>query len=121
MATVRYRQNNIARFSLSDGTEVIEHEEKAAVLWSSFKERLGVSNNNVVPEKILQLVQHVQNLEDLSARYTHEEIDKVVANLPADKAPGLDGFNGQFIKSCWHIIKTDFYRLFKDFQEGAIS
>jgi hypothetical protein len=121
MATVRYRQNNIARFSLSDGTEITEHDEKAAVLWSSFKERLGVSNNNVVPEEILQLVQHIQNLNELSAHFTNEEIDKVVASLPIDKAPGPDGFNGQFIKSCWHIIKMDFYNMCKDFQEGNIS
>jgi hypothetical protein len=41
MATVHYRHNNIARFTLPDGTEVTEHSEKATVLWSSFKQRLG--------------------------------------------------------------------------------
>ena len=27
--------------------------------------------------------------------------------MPSDKAPGPDGFNGKFYKSCWEIIKFD--------------
>ena len=32
-----------------------------------------------------------------------------------DKAPGPDGFNGMFLKKCWHIIKEDIYQLCDDF------
>ena len=35
--------------------------------------------------------------------------------MPADKAPGPDGFNGYFIKSCWETIKGYFYSLCFDF------
>ena len=41
--------------------------------------------------------------------------------MPVDKAPGPDGFNGQFLKSCWHIIKQDIYLLCKDFHEGKLN
>jgi hypothetical protein len=27
--------------------------------------------------------------------------------LPADKAPGLDGFTARFLQSCWDIIRSD--------------
>ena len=43
MATVRYRQNNIAKFILPDGREITEHNEKAALLFSAYKDRLGKS------------------------------------------------------------------------------
>jgi hypothetical protein len=40
MATVRYRKNSIARFTLSDGREVTEHTEKAEILWH-FPKQIG--------------------------------------------------------------------------------
>ena len=36
-----------------------------------------------------------------------EEVWNTIKDLPADKAPGLDGFTGRFYKSCWAIIKDD--------------
>jgi hypothetical protein len=41
--------------------------------------------------------------------------------MPADKSPGPDGFNGQFLKTCWHIIKEDIYGLCFDFYDGALN
>jgi hypothetical protein len=41
--------------------------------------------------------------------------------MPADKAPGPDGFNGVFIKKCWPIIKEDIYRLFMNFYDGRVN
>jgi hypothetical protein len=41
--------------------------------------------------------------------------------MPADKSPGPDGFNGQFLKTCWHIIKEDIYRLCFDFYDGTLN
>jgi hypothetical protein len=38
----------------------------------------------------------VDELEYLTRPFTNEEMDNVVAKIPPDKAPGLDGFNGLF-------------------------
>ena len=35
--------------------------------------------------------------------------------------PLKTGFNDCFLKSCWHIIKEDFYILCRDFYDGSIS
>ena len=43
------------------------------------------------------LIQPLQGLEVLSAPFTVEEIDQVVKSMTVDKAPGPDGFNGQFL------------------------
>jgi hypothetical protein len=58
------------------------------------------------------LITRVEGLEALSVPFTSQEIDKVIRLLPADKAPGPDGFNGLFLKVCWEIIKDDFYKFF---------
>lgn len=55
------------------------------------------------------IIQMVDRLEELSMPFTNSEIGEVVKNMPADRAPGPDGFSRHFIKSCWHIIKHDFY------------
>jgi hypothetical protein len=44
----------------------------------------------------------------------------VVKKIPIDKAPGPDGFNGCFLKTCWDIIAPEFYILLQDFAEGIV-
>jgi hypothetical protein len=36
-----------------------------------------------------------------------QEIEKVIKEMPSEKAPDLDGFIGSFYKKCWTIIKDD--------------
>ena len=45
-------------------------------------------------------------------------MDNIIKFMPLDKDPGPDGFNGKFLKKCWHLIKYDFYRLPLDLYEG---
>jgi hypothetical protein len=34
-----------------------------------------------------------------------EEIDDIFKNMPNDKSPGPDGFNGVFLNKCWPEVK----------------
>jgi hypothetical protein len=43
----------------------------------------------------------------LDRSFSEEEIRTTIAELPAEKAPGPDGFTGVFYKSCWGIIKNE--------------
>jgi hypothetical protein len=49
-----------------------------------------------------------------------EEINSIVKEMPTDRAPGPDGFNGLFMKKCWPIIKEDFVKLVNDFYNENI-
>ena len=44
----------------------------------------------------------------------------MIKSLPNDKSPGPDGFNNEFMKKCWPIIKHDFYKLCNDFFEESV-
>lgn len=49
------------------------------------------------------------NLRHLDDQFTIDEIETVAKEFPTDRAPGLDGFNGLFLRKFWNIIKQDFY------------
>ena len=81
----------------------------------AYKSRMGVSLNPQMHFDLQHLIQLDVDLSSLVEPFTIEEIDQVVKNMPADKAPGPDGFNGLFLKKCWPMIKEDFYKLCFDF------
>jgi hypothetical protein len=53
----------------------------------------------------LDMPQH--DLTGLDAPFPKEEVWKTLCSLPSNKAPGLDGFTGNFYKAWWAIIKSD--------------
>ncbi|XP_020168394.1 uncharacterized protein [Aegilops tauschii subsp. strangulata] len=71
--------------------------------------------------RFFRIIRRIEGLDQLSAPFTNEEIDAVIKEMPNDRAPGPDGFNGCFLKSCWQIIKTDFYKMCHDFQAGGLD
>jgi hypothetical protein len=121
MATIRYRKNLISSLAREDGSVALDHDEKAGLLWNSFRSRLGISVPISHAFDFSRYVARFDGLEALSTPFTHEEIDTVVAHMPSDKAPGPDGFSGLFIKVCWPIVKYDLYNLCQEFWEGSVN
>ena len=120
MATISHKKNFIVSLVKPDGTIISEHEQKAQLLWSAFKQRLGVSEFTSIAYDLSSLLnQH--NLEHLDENFSQNEIDMVIKGLPNSHAPGPDGFNGLFIKKCWDIIQNDFTRLLHDFSSQNID
>ena len=61
------------------------------------------------------------DLHDLDRPFSNEEIDDIINKMPNGKSPGPDGFNGLFMKKCWHIIKQYFYKFINDFYNEIVS
>jgi hypothetical protein len=121
MATERFRRNNIAMLRAEDGREVTDHHEMAGLLWSSYKARMGQSNGIDMQFDLSVLLRRVEGLDDLVLPFFKKEMDGVIQEMPADRAPGPDGFNGLFVKKCWPIIQNDFYRLASEFHAGKLN
>ena len=58
------------------------------------------------------------DLSILDEPFTEQEIWATIRFLPADRAPGPDGYTGQFYMTCWPIIKTDFLAAILTLQQG---
>jgi hypothetical protein len=104
--------------------DVSDHDGKAELLWSAFKERMGTSDNPTMHFNLSSLFgspEHSDILQALEAPFSDSEIDDIIKNLPNDKSHGPDGFNNEFIKSYWHIIGPDIKDLIKDFYSEKIS
>jgi hypothetical protein len=44
------------------------------------------------------LLEPIENLNYLEEPFLMEEIEKIIKDLPTDKSPGPDGFNGEFLE-----------------------
>jgi hypothetical protein len=119
-ATIKHRRNLISSLKDPNGVLQSNFHIKAHIIWEAFKDRLGTSDSPTMLFNLEELLHRAEGLDCLSAPFSHEEIDAMVANLPSDKSPGPDGFNTDFVKRCWAIIKQDFYRVCVNFQTGTI-
>jgi hypothetical protein len=61
------------------------------------------------------------NLAHIDEPFSDEEINTVIKEIPSDKSPRSDNFNGFFMKNCREAIKNDFKKLAHDFDEGNIN
>ena len=50
-----------------------------------------------------------------------QELLQTIKALPAEKAPGPDGFIGIFYKKCWEIIRHDLYEALMGFYNHKTS
>lgn len=119
-ATIRHRKNLVTFLEDSIGQLHSNHHVKASILWEAYKERLGQIEFEGMQLDLNEILIPTSDLSILEEPFSPEEIDNVVALLPGDKSPGPDGFNTDFIKRCWPIIKQDFYNLCNAFYEGDI-
>jgi len=51
---------------------------------------------------------------NLNRPVTKEEISEVLKEMWNGKAPSLDGFNVDFFKACWNIVKQDILNVVED-------
>ena len=82
---------------------------------------MGVSCQPQMQFDLPALINVNVDLNSLVAPFSREEIDLLIKQIPTDKAPGPDGFNGLFMKKCWQIIKEDFYKLCDTFFELDVN
>jgi hypothetical protein len=83
IATQKFRRNYVNQIQSHDGTVAIDHEHKAALLWSSFKDRLGHSECSHMAFDLSSLL-HSVDISELDEPFTTQEIDDIVKNMPID-------------------------------------
>jgi hypothetical protein len=88
MATQRMRRNAISVLRAADGRIVSDHDEMPGLLWSECRERLGTSVPIQMQFDLAWLITRVYGTEELTTPFLKEEIDLVIKEMPAERAPG---------------------------------
>lgn len=87
-ATIKHRKNTIACLQDESANGVIDHDEKAKLMWETFKDRLGRSEYNGMLYNLNNILPTSEMLNELEAPFSKQEIDEVVSQLPNNKSPG---------------------------------
>jgi hypothetical protein len=123
-ATINYRHNFISMLKSDDQAEICDHEGKAHILWESFKRRMGqfgIPSMHFNLQDFFGMGMSQEMRESLEVPFTREGIVNVVKDMPNEKSPGPDGFNNEFIKSCWSIVGEDIIQLIQQFFDEFFS
>jgi hypothetical protein len=90
------------------GDEVItDQDRKVEAFSSAFRDILGVIQNREHGINLEELNLPRHDLSELDLFFTEEEVWGVVKDLPPGRAPGPDGFTGEFYRRAWPVIKWD--------------
>ncbi|GAU25113.1 hypothetical protein TSUD_274020 [Trifolium subterraneum] len=54
------------------------------------------------------------------APFSVDEVREVIWSCDGNKCPGPDGYNFNFLKSCWEIIKCDIMEFMAEFHKNAV-
>lgn len=110
----RRRKNYL--FAISHGGQTFtEDEAKAGIVFSFYDGLLGTSFTRLHRINLALLNIPTLQLDHLVVPFTEEEISRVVADSPSDRAPGPDGFSGAFFKVAWTIVGADINSVFEAF------
>ena len=117
----RRRRNLILHLQKPNGELTWEHNEKEAIIFQFFSEILGTKRARLHTLDWERLDLPRLNEPFMDQPFTEDEIKKVVMELPAQKAPGPDGFTGTFYKVCWLIIKNDVIAALNSFYDLCVG
>jgi len=106
-ANGRRKRNLIAYLKTLADSIVWGHDEKEDIQFQFFSELLGTKaeRTQVLDWNRLQLC--TVDDEDMDRPFCEEEVEYTIRMMPAEKAPGPDGFTGSFYERCWQTIKWD--------------
>jgi hypothetical protein len=112
VANGRRTKNFIA--SIKVGEQIItEQDRKVEAFSDAYMQLLGSIQNRDYTLDLEALGLVPRDLQDLDAVFTEAEVWDTIKDMPADRAPGPDGFIGAFYQRAWPVIKADITGLHK--------
>ena len=119
-STMDYREHNrITKLKDSQGIELASHREMESILVQHF---LSIAEEPLLDRSrfINYFIQYIPRLvtrednHNLNKPVSEEEVSEVINEMQNGKAPSLDGFNVDFFKAYWKIVKQDILEVVED-------
>lgn len=108
------RRLHILSLNTTSGT-ITDHQQKEKVVYEHFLGLLKRTQERTLSLNWENLRYQPHDLSELENIFEEGEIKRIVMQMPAEKAPGPDGFIGLFYKKCWPIIRTDLIQALQAF------
>jgi hypothetical protein len=99
IATISHKKNFIVSLTNQERNQITDHDQKANLLWTAFKERMEKSDFTRIAFNLSSMLTE-HDLDCIDSDFNPDEIDMVIKTLPNNHVPGPDGFNGFFVKKC---------------------
>ncbi|XP_073360101.1 uncharacterized protein [Aegilops tauschii subsp. strangulata] len=120
----RRRKNFIHSLQIDSHTAISHTDKAAAAAHDHFVNLLGTKRDRGCAINWDGIDLPSVSNAGLDNPFTEQEVWAAVIASPADKAPGPDGFSGNFFRTCWSTIKLDIMAMFDHFYSpggGATS
>jgi exonuclease III len=115
----RSRRNTIVALKKGDGwleDPIAIKEEIVSYFAAQFSE---VEWNRPTLDGLTFPMIPVSDADFICRPFDETEIKECIVNSDGNKSPGPDGFNFEFYKNCWEVVKEDFISLFNEFHSNA--
>ena len=116
-ARFRKRKNFIPKL-VQNGEVVTNQEDKQAVFFEHFEGLIGTPLQRASTLDLNFFHRAGIDVSVLDEPITEGEVWETIKDLPADRAPGPDGYTGHFNKACWQLIKSDMMAAILTLQQG---
>lgn len=116
----RLRKNKIQVLE-HDGCDVFNHDSKAAVLHSFYRDLLGTSVDTSWEFCLDDMYHEGSPLDVLDAEFNEEEIYTAFRRMHINASPRPDGFGPLFLKAIWRTGVGDVRSLFAAFHANATN
>lgn len=116
---VNRAHNRISSILNENGELQTCHKNIEAVMVQHFKS-ITKENNLKREQCIKEITKYIPKIvsrEDnfnLNKPVSEEVVSEVIKDMQNGKAPGLDGFNVDFFKACWNVVKQDILNVVED-------
>jgi hypothetical protein len=108
----RLKHDDRAATSVEDKLELAEGY--FSEVFGTAQPRQKILNLDMIPISSLS----ARQARDLEAPFSHEEVRKIIMEIPSDRAPGPDGFSGMFFKLSWNVIADDMLAALDELHKG---
>eukprot|EP00253_Pinus_taeda_P032768 PITA_32768 len=118
-------RNNILKLKDTQRKQLNTHKEIESTLFQHFQ---GISEEPIIDRShfINDFTKHIPRLvtrEDnynLNRPVNEQEVNEVIREMQNGKAHGPNGFNVDFFKECWNIVKQDILDVVDDSRKSKI-
>jgi hypothetical protein len=106
IANGRRTKNFIPSIRVGNVT-ITDQDDKVHAFTEAYASLLGEVHNRQHTVDLEAIGIQPADLHELEAVFSEEEVWSTIKEMPADRAPGPDGFMGEFYRRAWPIIKHD--------------